>query len=138
MLFYCHPKIIYFDEKCIKVKIKLRRKVKNHLGSMYLGALAVGADITSGYFALHFAKKNHKKISLVFKDFQADFIKRPMADVVFQCDMGEEIQKLIKMAVDTNERQNLPIKVCATSPQISSDICANFTLTLSVKMRSKF
>jgi len=56
LLFYCRPRIISIDDTTIKVKIKLKRKVKNHLGSMYLGALTIGADITSGYFAFHFLR----------------------------------------------------------------------------------
>ena len=36
---------------------------------MYLGALTIGADITSGYFAFDLLKKKKKKISLIFKDF---------------------------------------------------------------------
>ena len=136
MLFYCRPRIIYLSDNSIKVKIKLRRKVKNHLGSMYLGALAVGADITSGYFAFHFSNKKKKKISLVFKDFHADFIKRPTGDVVFECDMGDDINTMIDMAIDTKERQNLSVFVKAKVPSLSDDVVASFTLTLSVKAKA--
>tara|TARA_Y100000590_G_C15496218_1_gene929749 strand:+ start:196 stop:669 length:474 start_codon:yes stop_codon:yes gene_type:complete len=135
LLFYCRPRVIYLGNKTIKVKIKLRRKVKNHLGSMYLGALAIGADITSGYFAVHFSNKKHKKIALVFKDFHADFLKRPTGDVVFECSMGNEINDMIDRAIETKDRQNLPVHVHATVPSISDEIVASFTLTLSVKVK---
>ena len=100
LLFYCRPKIIFLDDKTIKVKIKFRRKVKNHLGSMYLGALTIGADITAGYFAFHFFRLHKKKISLIFKDFHADFYKRAMGDVQFTCDMGNDIKEMIKSFPD--------------------------------------
>ena len=102
---------------------------------MYLGALTVGADITAGYFAFHFLKMHNKKISLIFKDFHADFYKRAMGDVEFVCDMGDEIKDLIDRSIESSERLNLPVVVTATVPSVSDEIVAKFTLTLSVKTR---
>jgi len=102
---------------------------------MYLGALAVGADLASGYFAFHYLQKHKKSISLIFKDFHADFYRRSMDDVVFTCDMGEEIKELIDKSLKTNQRVNLPVLVTATVPSISDEIVAKFTLTLSVKTK---
>ena len=135
LLFYCRPKIIFLDEKTIKVKIKFKRKVKNHLGSMYLGALTIGADITAGYFAFHFLRLHKKKISLIFKDFHADFYKRAMSDVQFTCDMGNDIKEMINKSVKNPERVNLPVIVTATVPSISNEVVARFILTLSVKTK---
>jgi len=102
---------------------------------MYLGALAIGADITSGYFAFHYLQKYKKSISLIFKDFHADFYKRSMGDVVFTCDMGSEIKDLIESSLKTPDRVNLPVVVKASVPSISDDVVAEFTLTLSVKTK---
>ena len=135
LLFYCRPKIILLTDQKVQFKIKLKRRVKNHLGSMYLGALAVGADLASGYFAFHYLQKHKKSISLIFKDFHADFYRRSMDDVVFTCDMGEEIKELIDKSLKTNQRVNLPVLVTATVPSISDEVVAKFTLTLSVKTK---
>ena len=102
---------------------------------MYLGALAVGADITSGYFAFHHLQKYKKNISIIFKDFHADFYRRSMGNVVFICDMGDEIKDLIDRSIESSERLNLPVVVTATVPSVSDEIVAKFTLTLSVKTR---
>ena len=135
LLFYCRPKIIFLDSNSVKFRIKLNRRVKNHLGSMYLGALAVGADIASGYFAFHYLQKHKKSISLIFKDFHADFYRRSMGNVVFTCDMGEEIKDLIDKSLQSTERVNLPVIVRASVPTISDETVAKFTLTLSVKTK---
>ncbi len=135
LLFYCRPKIIFLDSNSVKFRIKLNRRVKNHLGSMYLGALAVGADIASGYFAFHYLQKHKKSISLIFKDFHADFYRRSMGDVVFTCEMGEEIKDLIDKSLQSTERVNLPVVVRASVPTISDETVAKFTLTLSVKTK---
>ena len=135
MLFYCRPKIIFLDDESIRVSIKFRRRVKNHLGSMYLGALTVGADITSGYFAFHHLQKHNKNISLVFKDIHADFLKRAIGDVVFECNQGEEISRMIARSIESSKRENMPVKVTASVPSISNEMVAKFTLTLSVKVK---
>ena len=135
LLFYCHPKIIFIDDTTIKVKIKLRRRVKNHLGSMYLGALTIGADITAGYFAFHFLSMHKKKISLIFKNFHADFYKRATDDIEFICTMGSQIKDMIDESISTSNRVNLPVTVNATAPSISDEVVAKFILTLSVKVK---
>ena len=102
---------------------------------MYLGALAIGADITSGYFAFHYLQKHGKSVSIIFKDFHANFHKRAMGDTVFTCNMGSEIKDMIEEAVKTKKRINLPVVVNATIPTISKESIATFSLTLSVKAR---
>ena len=103
---------------------------------MYLGALTVGADITAGYFAFHFLKLKNKKISLIFKDFHADFYKRATSDVVFACKDGFEIRNMIDDCISSGERINLPVEVIASVPSESDNPVAKFILTLSVKVRN--
>ena len=55
MLGYTAPKLIELNNNKAKVKIKLKRRTKNHLNSMYFGALAVGADVAGGIHAFYFA-----------------------------------------------------------------------------------
>lgn len=102
---------------------------------MYLGALSVGADITSGYFAFHYLQEHKRNISIIFKDFHADFYKRSMGNVVFTCDMGEEIKELIDKSLESSSRLNLPVTVTAAVPSISDEVVAKFILTLSVKTK---
>ena len=45
MIRFTNPKLLAIDDNSVRVKIKLRRRTKNHLNSMYFGALSVGADI---------------------------------------------------------------------------------------------
>ena len=78
---------------------------------------------------------HNKKISLIFKDFHADFYKRAMGDVEFSCDMGSEIENMIKKAISTSHRVNLPVTVNAVVPSISNEIIGKFILTLSVKVK---
>ena len=66
MIFYCRPKVVDINKESVTVKIALKRRTKNHVGSMYLGALSVGADITSAMLALELIKESKKKNNSYF------------------------------------------------------------------------
>ena len=57
MIRYTKPKLLMINDDDVRVKIKLRRRTKNHLNSMYFGALSVGADIAGGIQVFYFSKK---------------------------------------------------------------------------------
>jgi|TARA_B100000470_G_scaffold30217_1_gene20062 acyl-coenzyme A thioesterase PaaI-like protein len=133
MIWYCRPKVIEHTDEKIEIKIPLRRRTKNHLGSMYFGVLAVGADITGGFLAMDPIQESGRKIALIFKDFKADFLKRPEGDVHFICNDGAAIKELVDKAANSTERFNYKLNIAAVVPSISSEVVAKFELTLSLK-----
>jgi acyl-coenzyme A thioesterase PaaI-like protein len=137
MLFYVRPTVVALDDKRCEVRINLRRRTKNHLNSMYFGVLATGADAAGGFLAMNAINSRKLPISLIFKDFHAEFLKRPEADVHFVCEQGPEVAALVDKALTTGERQNFPLVIHATCPSISSEVVAKFVLTLSLKKKTK-
>tara|TARA_B100000614_G_scaffold100945_1_gene90709 strand:+ start:2074 stop:2553 length:480 start_codon:yes stop_codon:yes gene_type:complete len=133
MIFFCRPKVIHVSEDSLEIKIPLNRKTRNHVKSMYLGTLSVGADITGGFLAMPHIRKSKRKIVLLFKDFSAKFLKRAEGDVHFICNEGKAVKELVKNAIKTGERQNHTLKIYAKVPKKSSDIVAEFDLTISIK-----
>ena len=133
MIYYCRPKVVRVDDQLLEIKIPLNRKTKNHINSMYFGALSVGADVTGGFLALPPIQKSKRKIVLLFKDFNAKFLRRAESDVHFICKDGKAVSDLVNKAIETGERQNYTLKIKATTPKISDDIVAEFELTLSIK-----
>lgn len=137
LLFITSPSVLQVDESRCEVKIPLNYITKNHLGCMYFGVLALGADCAGGLIAMQACQKGDKKVDLIFKDFKAEFFKRAEADVHFICEQGKKASNLVKKAISTGERVNTPIEVIATTPKKTGDeIIAKFTLTLSLKARS--
>ena len=138
LIFYCRPSVLELTEKITVIKIPFKRRNKNHLKSMYFGALSVGADVAGGVLAMHLIQKSGQNISLVFKDFRADFLKRPEGDTYFTCNDGLDVINLIDEAVKTGERVNMPLKITATVPELSGDEpVAEFVLTLSLKDKTQ-
>ena len=133
MIWYCRPKVIEHTDEKIEIKIPLKRNTKNHLGSMYFGVLAVGADITGGFLAMDPIQESGRKINLIFKDFKADFLKRPEGDVHFTCNDGLAVKELVDRVSKSSDRHNFKLSIEATVPSISSEVVAKFELTLSLK-----
>lgn len=136
ILFLVQPKIIRVDQKYCEVMIPLNFLTKNHVGSMYFGVLAMGADLAGGTFVLDAIKRSGKKVGFIFKDFTADFLKRPEDNVHFICEEGDKVKKVIHQTIRTKKRANTTVNIYATTPDVSgSEPVAKFTLTISVKVQ---
>jgi acyl-coenzyme A thioesterase PaaI-like protein len=136
LISYVRPRVVDLtDERC-EIVLPLSWRTRNHLRSMYFGALCTGADAAAALIGLKASEKAGGRVAVIFKDMRAEFFKRAEADVHFACEQGREISELIAKADASGERQNLPVHVVATVPKLfASDPVARFTLTLSVKRR---
>lgn len=134
MIAYVKPKILALDEEQIKVRIKLRRRTKNHLSSMYFGSLAIGADVAAGLHAFYFAELAGEKISFAFKSVNGEFLKRATTDVVFISKDGLVVKETFKEAMETKERINRKVNVEVMDA--NQEIVAKFVLEISVKVKT--
>jgi acyl-coenzyme A thioesterase PaaI-like protein len=136
LIAFVRPSVIHIDGKGCEIKIPLNYFTKNHLGSMYFGVLAVGADLAGGLMAMEMIRRSKRKVQLVFKDYKANFLKRPEADVHFICHDGEKVQHQVAEAIKTKKRITRPLKIIATVPKLSgAEPVAEFELGLSLKLK---
>lgn len=133
MIAFCRPKVLQVDDGTVKVKIKLRRRTKNHLGSMYFGALAIGADLTAGIHAFYFAAKYNKQISFAFKGMNASFLKRAESHVFFETNEGYVVHEAVNESIATGERVNCTVKVFGRNRD--SEVVAQFEMIVSIKVK---
>ena len=137
LIFFCRPQLVALDYERVLVKIPLKRRTRNHLGSMYFGALAVGADIAGGFLAFTIARQKKYKMSLAFKSFEAQFLKRPEKDVYFESAAGAQVMAMLEESKKTGERQNKMLAInayCIEDGQ--NEMVATFNLELSLKVLS--
>ncbi len=138
VLFFVKPSIVAWSNESITFKIPLIRRTKNHLGSMYFGVLAAGADLAGGFLAMDIIRESKEPVALIFKSMHAEFLKRAEGDVHFTCSQGNDIAALVKSAIETGERVELPVHVVATVPKLLGDEpIAKFTLVLSLKKKTR-
>ena len=135
MIGYLKPRLIKVDEKEIVICLPLKRRSRNHLNSMYFGALSVGADLAGGLHGFYHADLAQAKVALVFKSFQAQFLRRPESDVYFVCTEGDIVKSMIEETKMTKERVSKPIHIHAYTdyPGLTNKVC-EFILELSVKI----
>jgi hypothetical protein len=131
------PSVVELSETRCVVHVPLRRWTRNHLGSMYFGALAIGADCAGGLLAMDQIKRSGGGVSLVFKSFQAAFLKRPESDVYFICEEGAAIRDQVRRALESEERITEPMRIQAAIKLAdgSFEPVADFTLELSLKRK---
>lgn len=138
MLYWVSPSVVELNDKRVEVLIPLSRRTRNHMKSMYFGVLVCGADVAGGLLAFKTSYDMKQPISLVFKDFSAQFFRRPDADTHFICEQGKQVSSLVKRAIRTGKREETTVEVVATCPEGGAkEPVAKFTLTLSVKKANK-
>lgn len=139
---FCSPKVMEIGDSRLVLKIPLGYKTRNHLKSMYFGALAIGAEMSIVIIAVLKIKEHTDaggdRIDFVFKDFKIDFLKRPDGDVHFISEDIKTVVNQIGEAKNSLERINKTMKGYAVVPAIDPhERVAEYELTLSVKRRPK-
>ena len=134
MIGYCRPRIVNVSDTEVVLSIPLNRRTRNHVGSMYIGAMTVGVDFVTGLTAMTSIKKSKKNIVLIFKDLKSSFIKRAEGETFFTCNHTKEIEAAVKKVVDSKQRVNIEVPIIATVPEkFGDEPVAEFTITLSMK-----
>jgi len=138
LIFAVRPKIIRLDDEQCVLTVSFRRQVKNHLNSIYFGALVIAAECTGGIAVMKEIMDSGEKVSLVFSHFEATFLKRVEGDAHFTCSNIPALKELVRTVVASGEREELPFEVVATCPnKFGDEPVALFLVTVSLKRVSK-
>jgi len=128
------PKLLEISAQRCVVRVPLTWLTRNHVGSMYFGALSIGADVAGGLIAMNLVKAKGSRATFLFKDVQANFLKRAEGDVVFTCQDGEKLHALLAKAEETGERVDDTVTIVATVPRLlQNEPVAEFQMTISLK-----
>jgi acyl-coenzyme A thioesterase PaaI-like protein len=136
LIFAARPTVIEISAQHVVIRIRMRRKMKNHFNAMYFPVLAIGADCAVGLLAVRAIRQTGLNISFIFKDFHAEFYRRATDDVEFRCNDSEAIKELVSKAASCNERVEQNFEIIATVPSESDEPVARLKLTLSLKHKS--
>ena len=130
------PTLLAADAKRCTVKIPLGWLTRNHLGSLYFGALCIGADLAGGLIVMNLIRARRSPVAFLFKDFHAEFHKRAEGATVFTCRDGEMLGQLLMKAEESGEREEDTVEVVATVPdKLQDEPVAVFRLTISMKKK---
>jgi hypothetical protein len=136
LIWYVNPSVVTVGIERTEIVIPLHRRTRNHLNSMYFGALAIGADLAGGLLFMNLMQQSKLKASFVFKDMTAQFLKRADGDVHFVSESGRHVQALVERVLLSPDRQETTVEIKALVPKKYGDEpVATFKLTLSVKRK---
>ena len=130
------PTLVAADSEHCVIRIPLSWLNKNHLRSLYFGALCIGADLAGGLIVMNLIRNRRSRVAFLFKDFHAEFHKRAEGATVFTCRDGRMLQTLLDRAEASGEREEDTVRVVATVPdKLGDEPVASFRLTISMKKR---
>lgn len=137
LVLFVSPRVVEASNQRFVIKIPLGYRTKNHLNSMYFGAMGIGAELSIAAAAVIAISESKQRIDFVFKDYQGQYLKRADGDVHFICDQVAEVKALIEEAKTSPERLERKLKGYAVVPKVhSTDPVMTYELTLSVRNRS--
>lgn len=131
---YTGVRLESLDDDTAIVSVKLKRRTKNHLNSLYFGALAIGADVAGGIHAFYYAQKHNTKVSFAFKGMNAEFIMRAESDCIFISKDGKKVEAAIQKSLKTGDRVNETTVVEVFDQP--NELVARFELIVSVKCKA--
>lgn len=138
LLAFVTPRVMELDENRAVARIRLDRRTRNHLGVMYFGALAMGAELSIALKCIEAIYRSGQKIDFIFKDFQCEFLKRADGHVHFVCEQAALVQELINKATATSERLHETFEGFAIIAEgENQEPVMKYKLTLSVRNRRK-
>ena len=138
LLYFVKPSIVAVNDERCEIRIPLNWRTKRRdIGAMYLGTLCMGADVASGLIAFHLMRTRRLRVSFIFKDLRAEFLKRAEDDVHFSCDEGANVVALVERALASGAREETTVNVVARVPKkLGDEPVARFAMTLSVKKKA--
>lgn len=137
LLAACTPQVVELSDQRAVVKVRLDWRTQNHLGVMYFGALAMGAELSIALKAIEQIRVCKKNIDFIFKDFKAEFLKRADGHVHFVCDKAAKVEAMVKKCIDSDERFSETFEGYAYVPESGDEPVMKYWLTLSMKKRSR-
>lgn len=137
LLGICFPKVRTLNSQTAEVQLSRWWLTSNHVGSMYFGALAMGAELSIATRLLHRLYYEKIPLSFIFKDASFQFLSRAEDHVIFRCDEVALADQLIARALNTTDRCDHTFNGYAYCVSDPSKKILDFKITLSVKNTKK-
>jgi len=136
MVFFLGMIVEEINLSICKIRVPLRFRSKNPMGSMYFGALASGADVAGALIAYKIVMSKKASVSILFRDMRAEFFKKATDDVVFVCKDGAIVERVVNETLATCEGVEADVTVNAyLRSNVDGDPVAKFKMLLAVKAR---
>jgi len=133
--FFAGLRVDVFNTKEAIVSLPFNTITKNPFRSVYFGAQAMAAELSTGVLAMDAVIDSKKNVSMLVFDMKAHFSKKAVSRISFRCNQGGEIRDAIQQAIETKEGVTVEVKSIGTDQE--GDIVSEFNYTWTFKLKSK-
>ena len=137
LLGFCLPKVVELNSNSASVQINRWWLTSNHVGSMYFGALAMGAELSVATQLLKQMFGDRAPVTFIFKDAQFRFLSRAENHVIFRTDEVARVSELVAESLEAKDRRDKTISGYAYTINDPSKKIMEYEITLSVKPTKK-
>ena len=137
LLAFISPRVVELTDTKTVVRVRKDWRTGNHVGVMYFGSLAMGAELSVALKAVQEIQASQDRIEFIFKDFKCEFSRMADGHVHFICEEADKVAALVHRTAASSERQEQTFKGFAIVPSQGTDPVMTYSLTLSMKNRTK-
>ena len=131
--FFAGLRIQHFDTTKCSVRIKYSWCTMNPFKSVYFAIEAMAAEMCSGMLAFSQVYQRLPKVSMLVVKMEVSFFKKATGVLVFSCEDGLAIEKIIEEAIATKEGKTLVCKSVGRNE--TGEVVAEFFITWSFKSK---
>ncbi len=117
-----------------EVAIRHRWLNQNPFRSLYFGAQAMAAELSTGLLVMQHTWQRRPGVSMLVTGMQAEFTRKATGLVVFACADGAALRKAVEATVASGEGQTVDAVSIGTDE--TGAVVARFTFRWAVKRRS--
>ncbi len=123
------------NDKAAVVSLPFNSINKNPFKSLYFGAQAMAAELSTGILAMDAVMASGLNISMLVFQMEANFTKKAISRVMFECKQGEDIRAAVDKCIQTKE--GVVVKVKTVGTDMTGDIVSEFFYTWTFKLKNK-
>jgi hypothetical protein len=135
MGFIAGLKIISLDDQKCRVSVPFNYLTKNPFRSTYFACLSMAAELSQGAMAMSYCYKRNPSVSLLPVKMEAEFIKKAVGKVVFECADGFKFREAVEESILTGESRQVVSQ--SIGRNLGGEDVALFHFTWSFKVKRK-
>ncbi len=133
--FFAGLKVVQFDDQMAIVSLPFNTITKNPFRSVYFGAQAMAAELSTGVLAMNAVQSSNQNISMLVFAMEASFAKKAISKIHFQCNQAVEINTAVQGCIESGEGVTLKVKSVGTDQ--NGDVVSEFYFTWTFKLKTK-
>lgn len=128
-------RVYQYEAERSQVRVRFKWINQNPFRSMFWAVQGMAAELATGVFFIDLHSRKDISISTLLTGTKAEFTKKAVGQITFECSQGIEIQALVEQALASGKGEQLWVDAIGTDE--AGDQVAKFSFQWSIKQKSK-